>query len=156
MLDSDLAELYGVGTKYLNKMVKRNLKRFPSDFCFQPNSDELRDLRFQIGTTNKATSWNHKRRQAPYLFSENGVAMLSSILNSDNAIEVNIAIMRIFTKLRMNTLSTEDAQYRINQLESEIQKVFRIIFTKLDCIQDQIDQKLPKLNPNRKRIGLKE
>lgn len=87
MLDSDLAELYGVETKALNRAVKRNILRFPDDFMFTPNSEELTVLRYQIGAANV----DSKRRFYPYLFTENGVAMLSGILNSERAIIVNRA-----------------------------------------------------------------
>ena len=96
MLDSDLAELYGVETKNLNKAVKRNISRFPEDFMFQLDSSELADLRFQFGTANL----DSKRRFSPYVFTENGVAMLSGVLNNERAINVNISIMRTFTKIR--------------------------------------------------------
>lgn len=82
MLDSDLAELYGVETKALNQAVKRNIERFPSDFMLECNSDELANLRSQFVTANSTASWNYKRRSMPFLFTENGVAMLSSVLSS--------------------------------------------------------------------------
>jgi len=98
MLDSDLAELYGGPTKVLVQAVKRNIKRFPEDFMFQLSEDEDKSLRSQI-VTLKAGRGKH-RKYLPYAFSEQGVAMLSSVLNSDRAIEVNILIMRAFVKLR--------------------------------------------------------
>jgi len=103
MLDSDLAQLYGVETKALNQAVKRNLDRFPEDFYFECNFSDLEDLRSQIVTAKlekDATIWNHKRRVNPYVFTENGVAMLSGVLHGPLAVKVNISIMRIFTKLR--------------------------------------------------------
>lgn len=100
MLDSDLASLYQVETKALNQAVKRNLERFPEDFMFQCNSSDLQNLRSQYVTSNSTSSWNHKRTYNPFVFTENGVAMLSSVLRSKRAIQVNISIMRIFTKLR--------------------------------------------------------
>lgn len=95
MLDKDLAELYGVTTGNLNKAVKRNIKRFPEDFMFQLTKEEFDNLKFQFGTS----SWGGTR-SLPYAFTEQGVAMLSGILNSERAISVNIQIMRIFTKIR--------------------------------------------------------
>ena len=95
MFDKDLAALYEVQTKKFNQQVKRNIKRFPSDFMFQLNRKELNNLRSQFVTS----SWGD-RRYLPYAFTEIGVAMLSSVLNSDRAIEVNIQIMRVFTMLR--------------------------------------------------------
>ena len=95
MLDKDLASLYGVSTGNLNKAVKRNLKRFPDDFMFRLTDNELENLKFQFGTS----SWGGTR-SLPFAFTEQGVAMLSGVLNSDRAILVNIQIMRIFTKVR--------------------------------------------------------
>ncbi len=97
MVDSDLADLYQVETKILNKAVKRNLNRFPTDFMFQLTDNEQTALRFQIGTSSEGPGG---RRYRPYVFTEQRVAMLSSVLNSKRAIEVNIAIMRAFVKLR--------------------------------------------------------
>jgi hypothetical protein len=105
MLDRDLAELYNVSTGNLNKAVKRNLKRFPDDFMFQLTEEEFKNLIFQIGIS----SWGGTRK-LPYAFSEQGVAMLSSVLASDIAIEVNILIIRIFTKLRELLLTHKDIQ----------------------------------------------
>ncbi len=97
MLDSDLANLYNVETKRLNEQVKRNIKRFPSDFMFQLTIVEFESLKSQFATSKEGRGGKQK---LPYVFTENGVAMLSGILNSDRAINVNISIMRIFTKLR--------------------------------------------------------
>ena len=101
MLDSDLAALYGVTTGNLNKAVKRNAERFPTDFMFQLDAEEVANLKFQFGIS----SWGGRRR-LPYAFTEQGVAMLSSVLNSERAVKVNIAIMRAFVKLRQ-TLETQ-------------------------------------------------
>src|SRR4030042_6237664 len=95
MLDKDLAMLYGVETKVLNQAIKRNITRFPEDFMFQLTSEEFQNLRSQIVTS----SWGGQR-YFPYAFTENGVAMLSSVLNSERAVDVNIQIMRTFTRLR--------------------------------------------------------
>lgn len=100
MLDSDLAELYGVETKRLLEQVRRNGDRFPEDFMFKCSSEELEDLRSQFATTNCLSYWNSMRRSDPIVFTESGVAMLSSVLNSPQAIQVNIAIIRVFVKLR--------------------------------------------------------
>lgn len=97
MLDSDLAKLYGVDTKMLNRQVRRNQIRFPEDFIFQLFKEEHDNLRYQIGTSSSDYGG---RRYQPLVFKENGVAMLSSVLNSDQAILVNITIMRIFTRFR--------------------------------------------------------
>ncbi len=92
MLDSDLARLYGIETKQLNRQVRRNLSRFPEDFMFQLNAQEYKSLKCQIGTSNDGRGGKQKQ---PLVFTENGVAMLSNVLNSENAIKVNISIMRI-------------------------------------------------------------
>lgn len=155
MLDSDLAKLYGVETKFLKRAVKRNLKRFPEDFMFEMTSQELENWRYQFGTSN---SIKMGLRIKPYVFTELGVAMLSSILNSEQAIEVNINIMRIFVKLR-SILSEKGLHRRMDNLESNTNKIFNEVFEKLD----QVDSKLnsyaeavtPKLPNNRKKIGFR-
>lgn len=155
MLDSDLAELYGVETKALNRAVKRNISRFPEDFMITPNFDELRDLRRQIGTAN----FDEKRRSPPYLFTENGVAMLSGILNSERAITVNISIMRTFTKIRSMINSDTVIAKRIKELEQETDQLFKVVFDRLDEVDIKIStlsRELPALSPKRKRIGLKK
>src|SRR6185369_6514027 len=125
MLDRDLALLYGVQTKILNKAVKRNLQRFPPDFMFQLTEDEAETLRFQIGTSNKRRGG---RRYLPYVFTEQGVAMLSGLLNSERAIVVNIEIMRAFVKLRQLLASNTDLAHRLDELESKYDKQFKIVF----------------------------
>jgi hypothetical protein len=147
MLDSDLAKLYGVETKRLIEQVKRNQNRFPNDFLIIPTFNELDDLRSQFATSNLITTWNYKRRTVPMLFTENGVAMLSSVLNSEQAIEVNITIMRTFTKLR-SFLTLDSNKHQI-----------KIIFERLDNVEDKLEFYIDKLKPNlpnkRKKIGLK-
>ena len=113
MLDFDLAELYGVETKYLNRVVKRNLLRFPKDFMFQLDSKDLADIRCQFVTLD-AEEWF---RYPPHAFTENGVAMLSGLLNSERAISVNISIMRTFTKMRALLLSDRVLSERLHELE---------------------------------------
>ena len=115
MLDRDLAELYNVTTGNLNKAVKRNIKRFPKDFMFQLTAEEFKNLIFQNGTSN----WGGTRK-IPNLFTEQGVAMLSSVLNSDTAIEVNIRIIRIFTKLRELLLTSKEILLKLEQLEKKV------------------------------------
>ncbi len=112
MIDSDLAELYGVETKILNRGVRRNLERFPEDFMFQLTKDEEESLRIQFGTLKPSGRGQH-RKYLPYVFTEQGVAMLSSVLNSKRAIEVNIAIMRAFVKLRQMLESNEQLNRKI-------------------------------------------
>lgn len=150
MLDSDLAELYGVETKRLNEQVKRNLERFPDDFMFECDFKELAILRSQIATSKYETTWSHKRRTPPMLFTENGVAMLSTVLNSSAAIHVNITIMRIFTKLRSFLLMEQILNERMDKLESGSNKIFKIVFERLDNLEEAV----PPLKTDRKKIGL--
>lgn len=153
MLDSDLAKLYGVETKVLNQAVKRNSHRFPEDFLLRCDLSMVEDLRSQIVTANDTTTWNYKRRTAPMLFTENGVAMLSTVLNSERAIQINIAIMRTFTKLRSFLAMESSIDNRVNNLEKNTHKLFKIVFERLDKIEGQVT---PKLSANRKKIGLKQ
>lgn len=147
MLDSDLAELYGVETKNLNKAVKRNISRFPEDFMFQLDSSELENLRFQFGTANL----DSKRRFSPYVFTENGVAMLSGVLNSERAVNVNISIMRTFTKIRSAMDNDIIISKRIKELEKGVDQIFKVVFDRLDEVDASISQltrELPPLAPN--------
>lgn len=114
MLDEDLADLYGVETKRLVEQVKRNLERFPEDFMFQLRKDEAAALRSQIATSNTGRGG---RRYAPYVFTEQGVAMLSSVLRSKTAIAVNIEIMRAFVELRRAANSYAEIETRLQQIE---------------------------------------
>ncbi|HEV2483467.1 MAG TPA: ORF6N domain-containing protein [Puia sp.] len=115
MLDRDLAELYDVSTSQMNRAVKRNIKRFPDDFMFQLEDQEVKNLMCQNGIS----SWGGTRK-TPYAFTEQGVAMLSGILTSDIAIEVNIRIIRIFTKLREMLLTHADLLLKLEQLEKQV------------------------------------
>ena len=117
MLDKNLAELYDVETRILIQAVKRNLVRFPEDFMFHLNEKEFENLRSQI----VISSWGG-RRHLPYAFTEQGVSMLSSVLNSRRAIQVNIQIMRIFTRLREVIASSKEIMQKLNQLESKVEK----------------------------------
>lgn len=117
MLDHDLAHLYGIPTKILKRAVNRNMNRFPDDFMLRLRSDETEILRYQIGTS----SWGG-RRDIPYVFSEQGVAMLSSVLRSTRAVMVNISIMRAFTKLRKILTSHKELAKKIDELEIKIRK----------------------------------
>lgn len=129
MLDQDLAELYGVETKQLNQAVKRNLSRFPDDFMFQLTKEEYKILRSQ----NDTSSWGG-RRYMPYAFTEQGIAMLSSVLKSDTAVNVNIAIMRAFVQMRQLISETSDLKLTIESLRSEYDEKFEIVFQALDRI----------------------
>lgn len=149
MLDSDLAELYQVETKALNQAVKRNLDRFPKDFMFQLTEEE--HINFLNSVKFDSDKWGG-RRHLPFAFTECGVAMLSSVLNSPRAISVNISIMRTFVKLR-NFLAMDNSLVgRVSKLENGTNKLFRIVFERMDVIDEKIE---PKLSPDRKKIGLK-
>ncbi len=115
MLDSDLAELYQVETRRLNEQVKRNVDRFPGDFMFQLSKEEWTHLKSQ----NAISSWGG-RRKSPYAFTEHGVLMLSSILNSKRAIAINIHIMRVFNKIREMIITHKDLLLKMNELESKV------------------------------------
>ncbi len=149
MLDSDLAKLYEIETGALNRQVKRNLNRFPPDFMFQLSEIEAEYLRCQIGISNEVKGG---RRYLPYVFTENGVAMLSSVLTSERAVEINISIMRIFTKLRSFHALESSYGNEIKNLKNSTNQLFKIVFERLDSLDDQITPKLPA---NRKKIGLR-
>ncbi len=126
MLDSDLAELYGVEAKRLNEQVKRNIARFPSDFMFQLTEDDYLALRSQIATLKPGRGGH--RKYLPYAFTEQGVAMLSSVLNSERAIEVNILIMRSFVKLREMISTHKDLAKKLESLEQKYDSQFKMVF----------------------------
>jgi hypothetical protein len=130
MLDRDLAELYGVKTKALKQAVKRNINRFPEDFMFVLSSEEVRNLRSQI-VTSSSPHWGGSR-YLPMAFTEQGVAMLSSVLKSDRAIEVNIQIMRVFTRLRQILLGNKDLKRELEELKRVTDDRFRVVFETLD------------------------
>ena len=132
MLDRDLAVLYGVETKYLKQQVKRNVERFPDDFMFRLTRDEFNNLRSQIATS----SWGGTR-YLPYVFTELGVAMLSSVLHSKQAIQVNIQIMRTFSKLREMILGHKELQRKIEAMEKKYDYQFKIVF---DAIKKLLGQ----------------
>ncbi len=133
MLDNDLAPLYQVETSNLNKAVKRNLNRFPGDFMFQLSQEEARSLRFQIGMS-KPGGGRGGRRYLPYAFTEHGVAMLSSVLNSERAVAMNILIIRAFVRLREILATNKDLARKIEELElrqevqaSHIANIYQIV-----------------------------
>lgn len=125
LLDNDLADLYGVSTKRLNQQVRRNSSRFPGDFMFQLTAEEADALRSQIATSKKGRGG---RRYQPYAFTEQGVAMLSSVLNSDTAVAVNIAIMRAFVQLREILSTHKDLARKLDALEKKYDENFRVVF----------------------------
>jgi hypothetical protein len=144
MLDRDLAAMYGVDTKILNKAVARNASRFPADFSFVLTAEELENLRFQFGTSR---SWGG-RRYMPRVFTEQGVAMLSSVLRSRRAIDVNIAIMRAFVQLREMLTSHKDLARRIDELEQKYDGSFATVF---DAIRELASP--PAGDEQRARVG---
>jgi len=146
MLDRDLAELYGVQTKILKQAVKRNIKRFPPDFMFVLSSEEDRNLRSQI-VTSSFPQWGGAR-YLPMAFTEQGVAMLSSVLNSERAIEVNIQIMRVFTRFRQILLSNKDLRRELEELKRVTDDRFRVVF-------ETLDQLLSHEERPRRKIGFK-
>ena len=125
LLDSDLAALYGVEVKVLNQAVRRNKERFPADFMFQLNANEAASLRSQIVTANARRGG---RRTAPYAFTEQGVAMLSSVLRSPRAVRVNIEIMRAFVQLRRMLGANEELARKLDALEQKYDSQFRAVF----------------------------
>ena len=143
MLDADLARLYGVETKNLNKAVKRNASRFPFDFMFQLSSKEMQILRFQMGTSKRVQGG---RRYAPYAFTEQGIAMLSSVLRSVRAVQVNVAIMRTFVGLREMLTTHEELRQKIDAMEKRYDARFQAVFA-------TIRQMLETPGPARKPIG---
>jgi hypothetical protein len=134
LLDSDLAILYGVKTGNLNKAVQRNLSRFPGDFMFHLKADEAKSLRFQIGISKGRGG----RRYLPYAFTEQGVAMLSSVLNSERAVQVNIAIMRAFVKLREILTTNEDLARKFEALEARVGNHDEQITEILEAIREML------------------
>ena len=143
MLDRDLAVLYGISTKVLKQAVRRNIDRFPDDFMFVLNSTEFQDWRSQF-VTSKADRVG--LRHAPMAFTEHGVLMLSSVLNSQRAIQVNIEIMRAFVKLRQMLASNADLSRRLDELESKYDRQFKTVF-------DAIRQLMSPPPSDRKQIG---
>ena len=149
MIDRDLAELYGVTTGNLNKSVKRNLFRFPDDFMFQLTKEEFEILIFQNGTSN----WGGTRK-LPFVFTEQGVAMLSSILNSEQAVKVNIHIIRVFTKMRNYFVNNLNLTLEVEMIKKKLvnhDKNIELVFSYLDELIDKQDNKI-----ERTKIGYKK
>jgi phage regulator Rha-like protein len=146
ILDTDLAKLYGVPAKAINQAVRRNASRFPIDFMFQLTVEEATALRSQFVTLK--TGRGQHRKYRPYVFTEQGVAMLSSVLHSERAIQVNIAIMRAFVQLREMISSNKGLARRLNELEKKYDSQFRVVF---EAIRELMAEPEPKV----KRIGFK-
>jgi ORF6N domain len=146
MLDRDLAEMYGVETKRLKEQVRRNIERFPPDFMFEMDKDEFENWRNQNASSNSEFMG---LRHAPFAFSEHGVLMLSSVLNTPRAIAVNIRIMRIFTKLKEIVLSNAEMLYRMERFERDLENQGKSI----EALLEMLDQYLEKTNEPRRLIG---
>lgn len=142
MLSPDLAQLYDVEPRALIQAVKRNISRFPDDFMFQLNDSEFKNLKSQIVTS----SWGGLRRATPYAFTEQGVAMLSSVLHSERAIQVNIAIMRAFVRLKEMISTHKDLARKLDALEKKYDKQFAVVF-------DAIRQLMGPPKTKQKAIG---
>ncbi len=144
MLDYDLAELYGVETKILNQAVKRNMKRFPGDFMFQLDIQEVRGSRSQFVTLKRGQNIKYR----PYAFTEHGILMLSSVLNSERAVQVNIEIMRAFMRLRALITSNQELAKRLDELEKKYDSQFKGVF-------DAIRQIMAPQEAGRRKIGFR-
>jgi len=145
LLDSDLSELYGVSTKRLNEQVRRNIRRFPADFMFQLSSMEIESLRSQFATSKVGRGG---RRYLPLVFTEQGVAMLSSVLNSERAVQVNIQIMRAFVRLREMIATHKGLARKLGELENKYDVQFKIVF-------DAIRQLMAQPEAREKKIGFR-
>lgn len=152
MLDEDLAKLYQVLTKRLNEQVKRNKERFPLDFMFQLDKTEFDNLKSQFATS----SWGG-RRKPPFAFTEHGVLMLSSVLNSEKAITVNIQIMRIFVKLRTMLYTNKELLVKMNQIEEQVRDHGDDIHTLFEYVDKLMeDKEIAAQQADRKKIGFKK
>ncbi len=146
MLDRDLADLYGVETRRLNEQVKRNIKRFPEDFMFQLTKEEFENLKSQFATSR----WGGVRK-LPYAFTENGVAMLSGVLSSDRAIEVNVQIMRTFTYLKTEALENKDLKILLRKIERRLDNYGMLILSNEGEITEIKEALNSLLNVDKKR-----
>lgn len=155
MLDRDLAEMYGVETRRLNEQVSRNVKRFPSDFMFQLTTKEMKNWMSQFATSKKMRMGLRKR---PNAFTEQGVAMLSSVLGSDTAIEVNIRIIRVFTRMREMVLTHKDILLKLEQIEKEMAKQGSRLSKherEMEMVFSALKQLLNPVTPPMPKIGFK-
>ena len=142
MLDRDLAELYGVATKVLKQAVRRNSKRFPEEFMFELSGEEFKNWRSQF-VTSKSDRMGLRYR--PMAFTEQGVAMLSSVLNSERAVQVNIQIMRAFTKLRQMLATHEDLRRKIEEMEQKYDQQFQVVFDAIKLLLEAEEKPKPKI-----------
>jgi hypothetical protein len=144
MTDFDLAALYGVETKRLKEQVRRNTSRFPADFMFELSADEFASLRSQIASSKRGGT-----RYNPMVFTEQGVAMLSSVLNSEKAIQVNIEIMRAFASYRALLLESKDFRKELRSLDEKINKIFKFLLDKMDALNQK------NLEHPRRKVGFR-
>lgn len=169
MLDRDLAELYGTETKFLNLAVKRNVKRFPKDFMFQLTKEEFESLRLQIETSENDTASlrlqnatlkkgrGQHSKYLPYVFTEQGVAMLSGILTTDRAIQMNIAIMRAFVEIRKILLKESDLKEQLRELKERIGEHDVQLSQIYDAMENMLDEKAAERRwDERERIGFRK
>ncbi len=147
MLDRDLAALYGVGTKVLNQAVKRNLNRFPTDFMFQLSEEEFKNWKSQFVTSN---SDKMGLRKSPFAFTEHGILMLSSVLRSEKAVDVNILIMRVFVRLRNLLATHESLQKQVTELDHKQKKTNEDVQMLMAAVNMLLD---PPVEESQKRIG---
>ena len=149
MMDKDLADLYEVETRIINRNVQRNIKRFLPDFMFQLTEVEYENLISLFGMSKEGRGG---RRKLPFVFTENGVAMLSNVLNSEKAILINLSIMRIFTRLRSFLMLEKNLSDRVTKLEQGTNQMFKVVFERLDNYEEMVTPRLPE---TRKKVGLK-
>jgi len=150
MIDRDLAKLYGVETKYLKRQVRRNIERFPDDFMFQLSKQEFYNWRSQFGTSN--ASDKKGLRYAPYAFTEQGIAQLSSVLKSERAIKVNIHIIRLFTKMREMLLNNKEVFLKLEQMEKNVLQNSDDVRMIFEALKQLINNPVPP----RRAIGFKQ
>ena len=152
MLDSDLADLYEVPTKRLNEAVKRNLARFPSHYMFQLTNEEFERLRSQIATSKKTRGG---RRYMPYVFTEQGVAMLSTVLNSEKAIQINIKIIDTFVQMRQWALDNKELTKRVADIENYLINYAKDNNKEIEKIYEAIDLLMDRTKPRKIGFGVK-
>lgn len=153
MLDSDLANLYEVPTKRLNEAVKRNIARFPKHYMFQLTNEEFESLRSQIATSNKSRGG---RRYMPYVFTEQGVAMLSSVLNSEKAIQINIKIIDTFVQMRQWVLDNKELTKRVTDIENYLMNYAKDNNKEIEKIYEAIDLLMDRTKPRKIGFGVSE
>lgn len=153
MLDSDLANLYEVPTKRLNEAVKRNIARFPKHYMFQLTNEEFESLRSQIATSNKSRGG---RRYMPYVFTEQGVAMLSTVLNSEKAIQINIKIIDTFVQMRQWALDNKELTKRVTDIENYLMNYAKDNNKEIEKIYEAIDLLMDRTKPRKIGFGVSE